>query len=135
AGADATMRLRPGLVRIPDVSFVRWERLPNREIPDDPIPDLAPDLAIEILSRGNTPGEMKLKVREYFLSGARLVWLIDPRKRVVRVHPAPDRSAILSEEQSLDGGEVLPGLSLPVAQVFARVPRTPPRSGKKPRRR
>src|SRR5262245_19312535 len=54
AGADAAARLMPRLVRIPDLSFVRWERLPVRgEIPDEPILGLAPDLAVEVLSRGN----------------------------------------------------------------------------------
>src|SRR3954469_18996574 len=60
-GADATMRLTSGLVRIPDVAFVRWEKLPGRQRPVEPIPDLAPDLAIEVLSEGNTPGEMLRK--------------------------------------------------------------------------
>jgi Uma2 family endonuclease len=131
AGADATMRMMPGLVRLPDVSFVRWEQFPNRTIPEEPIPDLVPDLAVEVLSKGNTKGEMKLKLREYFLSGSRLVWLVDPRKRIVTVYTAPDASISLSEDQTLDGGEVLPGLSLPVAKVFARIPRTPPRRGKR----
>ena len=49
-GADSTMRLMPGLVRIPDVSFVGWEKLPNRQRPREPIPDLVPDLAVEVLS-------------------------------------------------------------------------------------
>ena len=59
AGPDATMRLMPGLVRIPDLSFVRWERLPvPGQIPVEPIPDLVPDLAIEVLSESNRPGQM-----------------------------------------------------------------------------
>lgn len=57
-GSDGTMRLMPGLVRIPDVAFVSWERLPGKIVPDVAIPDLAPNLAIEVLSEGNTKGEM-----------------------------------------------------------------------------
>jgi Uma2 family endonuclease len=122
-GPDGGMRLMPGLVRMPDVSFVSWDRLPGREIPDNPIPNLAPDLAVEVLSRGNTKAEMARKVKEYFLAGSRLVWLVDPAKRTVRVYTAPDRSVRLTEEQTLDGGDVLPGLQLPLRKVFAKLPR------------
>jgi Uma2 family endonuclease len=73
AGADGTVRLMKGLVRIPDVSFVSWNQLPSRTVPDEPIPDLAPDLAVEVLSKGNTPGEMQRMLKEYFLAGVRLV--------------------------------------------------------------
>src|SRR5437660_50145 len=59
AGADATVRLMAGLVRIPDLSFVCWERLPKREVPREPIPDLVPDLAAEVLSKGNTQEEIE----------------------------------------------------------------------------
>src|SRR5262245_19691816 len=122
-GPHATMRLTSGLVRIPDVSFVRWEKLPGRQRPTEPIPDLVPDLAIEVLSEANTPGEMKRKLKEYFLAGVTLVWFVDPRKRTVEVFTAPDSSTTLAEGQTLGGGDVLPGLRLPVESIFARVPR------------
>jgi Uma2 family endonuclease len=123
AGMDGAVRLMPGLVRIPDISFVSWAQLPARERPTEPIPDLAPALAIEILSEGNTRAEMSRKVKEYFVSGVSVIWLVDPRKRTVRVYSAPDESMLFREGQTLDGGEVLPGLALPVAQVFAGLPR------------
>jgi Uma2 family endonuclease len=123
AGADGAVRLMPGLVRIPDLSFVPWDRLPGHCIPDKPILGLAPDLAAEVLSRRNTRGEMALKVREYFLSGVRLVWLVDPRKRVVRVYAAKDQVVELPEGDNLDGGEVLPGLQLPIRRIFERLPK------------
>jgi Uma2 family endonuclease len=123
AGESGPVRLMPGLVRMPDVSFVSWEQLGKHEVPQTPIPDLYPDLAIEVLSPGNTKEEMDRKVREYFLAGTRLVWLVDPRKRSVRICTAPDRSRLLKEHQTLDGGEVLPGLSLPLREVFTRTPR------------
>ena len=133
AGEQGTMRLMPKLVRIPDVSFVRWEKFPGRHLPREPIPDLAPDLAVEVLSEGNTAGEMKRKLKEYFLAGAALVWLVDPEKRTVAVHTAPDSSTVLTEADTLDGGDVLPGLSLPVRQVFEGLPppAARPRRGKK----
>jgi Uma2 family endonuclease len=62
AGADGMVRLAPGLVRIPDVSFVSWDRLPDRRIPSEPVPALAPNLAVEVLIEGNTQQEMDRKL-------------------------------------------------------------------------
>jgi Uma2 family endonuclease len=137
AGADAATRLMPGLVRIPDCSFVSWERLPGRALPDDPIPGLVPDLAVEVLREGNTPGEIRRKLKEYFLAGVPLVWLVDPRQRTVQVFTAPDQGQTVTEDQVLGGGAVLPGLRLPLRDVFARVPRCPagPAEKKRPPRR
>lgn len=120
-GPDGAVRLMPGLVRIPDVSFISWDQLPERKRPTDAIAGLAPDLAVEVLSRGNTKGEMDRKVREYFLCGVRLVWLVALTSRTVRVYTAPDQSTTLGEKETLEGGDVLPGLALPVRQVFAEV--------------
>jgi Uma2 family endonuclease len=132
AGADATTRILPGLVRLPDVSFVSWDRLPDRQIPTEAVPGLAPDLAVEVLSEGNTPGEMERKLKEYFLAEVRLVWFVDLRQRTVQVFTAPDESRTYTEADTLDGGDVLPGLALSVEQIFARVPRE---GAKKPSRR
>lgn len=125
AGEDGTLRLWPGLVRIPDVSFISWDQLPKRKIPKKPIPNLYPDLAVEILSRKNTKAEIDRKLHEYFRSRTRLAWVVDPRKRTVRVYTAPDQSRLLTENESLDGGEVLPGLSLPLHEVFAELEEEP----------
>jgi Uma2 family endonuclease len=125
-GADGMMRIAPGLVRIPDLSFITWDRLPGRESPREPIPDLAPDLAVEVLSAGNTKPEMARKVREYFDAGVRLVWLIDPRKRSARVFSTIEKSALVRADQALDGGAVLPGFVLPLADLLDR--------GRRPRR-
>jgi Uma2 family endonuclease len=131
-GADGTVRLMPRLVRIPDVSFISWRRLPSRRIPVEPIPDLVPNLAVEILSKGNTKSEMDRKLKDYFLAGVELVWFIDPARRTVRVYTAPDESTLLTEEQTLDGGKVLPGFRLPLKELFAKM--TPP-NGVRPRER
>ena len=81
---------RPDIKTLADLrrglgGFHSWNRLPGRESPKEPIPDLAPDLAVEVLSEGNTKAEMTRKVREYFDAGVILVWLIDPRKRTAQV--------------------------------------------------
>ena len=123
AGADGTMRLLPGLVRIPDVSFVLWENLPDPELTNEPIPDLAPDLAVEVLSESNTPKEMERKLREYFTAGTRLVWYIDPRGRTVTVYTSPDQFSVLDESATLDGGDLLPGFTLLVRDLFQRASR------------
>lgn len=129
-GADGALRLMQGLVRIPDLAFVSWEHLPERRFPIEALPDVTPDLAVEILSEGNTPSEMDRKLRDYFFSGTRLVWYIDPQRRTVRVYTSPDQCVELNERQTLDGGAVLPGFSLPLAQLFARLPKAK-RRGKK----
>lgn len=120
AGADGMMRLAPGLVRIPDVSFVSWQRLPLRRVPREPIANLAPDLAVEVLSKGNTLKEMARKLQEYFDAGVRLVWFIDPKARTVEVFTSPGESTLLRERQTLKGGGVLPGFSLPLKKLFNR---------------
>jgi Uma2 family endonuclease len=132
-GADGATRLMPGLVRIPDISFVSWARLPGRKHPTEPVPGLCPNLAIEVLSEGNTPGEMTRKLKEYFLSDVRLVWFVDLRKRTVQVFTAPDHSATLTEDQTLDGGDVLPEFTLAVREIFARAPHFEPKPVRKKR--
>ena len=122
-GEAGMMRLMAGLVRIPDVAFISWNRLPNRRVPTEPIPDVAPDLAVEVLSVGNTPGEMARKRRDYFAAGVQLVWQVDPSMRTVEVFTAPDQSTVLHEMQTLDGGIVLPGFALPLHELFAALDR------------
>jgi Uma2 family endonuclease len=118
AGEAGMLRLAPGLVRIPDVSFVAWDRLPDRRIPREPIPDLAPDLVVEVLSEGNTPREMDQKLHDYFAAGVRLAWYVLPNLQEVHVYTAPDRREVVTREHTLHGGEVLPGFTLPVHRLF-----------------
>ncbi|HUG91613.1 MAG TPA: Uma2 family endonuclease [Planctomycetaceae bacterium] len=120
-GADGMMRLFPGLVRIPDVAFAAWNRIPGQRVPAAPIPDLVPSLAVEVLSESNTEREMERKVGEYFASGVDLVWLIDPDDRTARVDRSPTDFDVLSGTGTLDGGPVLPGFSLPLADLFAEL--------------
>jgi Uma2 family endonuclease len=132
AGADGTLRLLKELVRIPDVAFISWRQLPDKRIPVQPIPHLVPNLAVEILSEGNTRGEMLRKLKEYFLAGVQLVWFVDPPNRCVTVYRSPEDALIINEDQLLDGGDVVPGFRLPLKQLFARMPAV---SGKKTSRK
>jgi Uma2 family endonuclease len=121
ACAGGIMRLAPGLIRIPDVSFIEWDRFPNRQVQPDPIPDLVPDLAVEVLRRGNTQLEMEGKLDDYFRTGTRLVWFVDPRTRTVDVYSAPDQSVRLTQADTLEGGSLLPGFRLPLRELFAEL--------------
>jgi len=123
SGESGMMRLFPGLVRMPDLGFASWDRIPGRRRPTGAIAGFAPDLAIEVLSLSNTKKEMARKRREYFKAGVRLVWEVDPRARTVAVHEAPDQPTILEVGQTLDGGQVLPGFALPLADLFAELDR------------
>jgi Uma2 family endonuclease len=78
-GADGPIRFFPGLVRIPDIAFVSWDRLPGRKRPKVPIPHLVPDLVVEVLSKGNTKREIDRKLQEYFEAGVGSVWIVDPK--------------------------------------------------------
>ena len=99
--------------------------MPGREVPKSPIPSFAPDLAVEILSEGNTEAEMDRKLKEYFQSGSKLVWYVDPEARTVRVYTSPRKFRLFTENDTLDGGKVLPGFSLPIKKWFQRASRKP----------
>jgi Uma2 family endonuclease len=118
SGEAGTFKLVSGLVRIPDVAFVSWDRLPGRKLPTEPIPLLAPDLAVEVLSKSNTKREIDRKLREYFAAGTRLAGVIDPEKRIANVYTSARRSKRTTENQALDGGSVLPGFVLPLQEVL-----------------
>lgn len=119
AGADSPFRLRLGLVRIPDLSFISWSRIPGGEFPDDAIADVIPDLAVEVLSESNTPAEIELKLDHYFEAGVRLAWVIDPKKQKARIYTSRSRIQEIDPDGELIGGRVLPGFRLPLRDVFA----------------
>jgi Uma2 family endonuclease len=113
------MKIALRLVRIPDVAFVSRKRLRDGKMPSQPIPRLVPNLAVEVISRGNTNDEMQLKLGEYFEAGVELAWLIHPRARTVEVFTTRESSVTLKESQTLTGGEVLPGFRVKVRTLFA----------------
>ena len=117
-GADGLIQLLPHQVRIPDVAFFAWERLPDRRFPREAVPHLVPDLAVEVLSASNTPTEMRRKLREYFQADVRLVWYIEPASRTVTVYTSEHDSVELDEDQMLTGDRVLPGFEVSVRQLF-----------------
>ncbi len=116
---DAWLRLMPGLVRVPDVAFISWKRMPGGKFPKSPIAPLVPDLAIEVLSRSNTRAEIDRKLGQYFLSGTTLAWVINPKTETAVVYRAPDVSRRIGKNGILEGEEVLPGFQLSLPDLFA----------------
>ena len=117
-GADMIVRVGPNQLRLPDLSYYslkRWDR-PWMELPN--IMPVMPELAIEVLSDGNTKGEMQEKRREYFAAGVELVWIVDPKRFTVQVYTSPGQVLQLTRTDTLDGGTVLPGFTLPLAKLF-----------------
>ncbi len=102
-------------------------RYPKKKRRRGEIPTVAPDLVVEVLSKDNTPQGNERKLEEYFRAGVRLVWYVNPSKRTVRVYTALDRSTLLREDETLDGGDVLPGFALSIRDWFAEAERTGPR--------
>ena len=99
----------------PDVAFVQQARLP---IDEGDYPVLAPDLVIEVASPSDSGPTIEDKIKLYLAAGVRLVWAIDPGKRTVRIRKPDGTDRLLTEHDTLDGEDVLPGSWLPVATLF-----------------
>lgn len=108
----------PDTLVAPDVGFIRHERVPAdfTRVGFCPVP---PDLAVEVVSPSNRPGEVAEKVDLYLEAGVSLVWSVDPRRRTVTVYRAGRAPRRLSMGDELDGEEILPGFRLPVANIFS----------------
>lgn len=106
----------PDTVRAPDVAFVARERLPAAVTAG--YPALAPDLAVEVLSPDDRPGEVLAKVADWLSAGTRLVWVIDPARRLARVYRHDGSEAVVTVDGALDGEDLLPGFSCPLASIL-----------------
>ena len=102
-------------VRAPDVGFVAAQRLPDG-LPQGYVP-FAPDLAVEIVSPSDTADEVHQKVQNFLRAGTRLLWVVYPRTRTVDVH-TPQGARTLTLTDTLDGGDVLAGFTLPLRDLF-----------------
>lgn len=108
---------RPDTLRGPDIAFLRKERIPPEGIPDDWW-EGAPDFAIEIVSRSQSAHDLARKALEYLRAGTSLVWVVDPQTRTVAVYTPPDHIRILSEDETLDASDVLPGFQCKVKELL-----------------
>lgn len=107
----------PDRVRAPDVAFVSSQRLPEGGLPEGFLVG-APELAVEVLSPTDNPVDVQQKIRDYLEAGTRLVWLFAPRPKTVTVYRADGSAQLLREHDTLSGEDVLPGLSIPLAEIF-----------------
>jgi Uma2 family endonuclease len=115
--SETDFMLSEGIVRIPDVAFIRAERIQGL----DPKQRLegAPDLAVEVASPNDDPGNLVLKAQQYLRTGARAVWVLYPEARLAYLYKPGERPEIRESHQSLDDPELLPGFSIPLSEVFA----------------
>jgi Uma2 family endonuclease len=124
---DAGHNLR----RLPDVAFVSTARWPlDRALPETGDWEVVPDLAVEVISPNDVFKDMLAKVREYFHYGVQIVWVIAPEERQVYVYDTPTQVRILTVQDELTGGEIVPGFRLPLGHLFqqAVAPTAPPAS-------
>ena len=106
--------------RRPDVSYVEFAKLPAWEIliDDPPLLDCAPNVAIEVVSPSNTIAEMDTRIEDFFTSGVQLVWIVHPQSKQIYVYESTKNCKILEVGDVLNGGRVLPGFTLPLAEIF-----------------
>jgi len=106
----------PDTVRGPDIAFLRSERLPDPHTRG--FPALGPDLVVEVHSPSDRPGETLAKVGDWLEGGVRLVWVIDPARRLTQVYRQDGSTATIRETEPLDGEDVLPGFACPLASIL-----------------
>ena len=106
----------PDTVRAPDAAFVSAER-PPEELPERYL-DLAPDLAVEVISPSDSATEVQAKVESWLRAGVRLVWVVYPSTKSVVVYTGLDHGRVLTEEDDLSGQPALPGFACPVKELF-----------------
>ena len=107
----------PDTVRAPDIAFVRRERIEQTGRLKGFRPG-APDLAVEVLSPSDTIGEIEEKVAEWLEAGARVVWVISPKLRTVTVYRSLTDIVTLTEKDTLEGADVVPGFQIGVTDIF-----------------
>jgi Uma2 family endonuclease len=105
------------LVRKPDVSFIRFGRLPGEEVPQGHIP-IAPDLAVEVISPNDLAYDIDERVADYLGAGTRLVWVVNPVQRTVLIYRHDGSIAGVREGGELSGEDVVPGFRCPVHSLF-----------------
>jgi Uma2 family endonuclease len=116
---DGPVRLIPGNVRLPDVSYIPWESFPGGEVPEEKIWSVTPAFVVEVLSESNTKAEIFRKLHDLFTTGCKLAWIIDPVTQTAKVHTSLTKARTVGQGGVLFGGSVLPGFKLPLADMFA----------------
>lgn len=120
SSADGTFRLTPHDTSIPDVAYVRPDKVALL-VEDTVFYPFAPDLAVEIRSPSQSKREMNALAVMYLNAGTQLVWIVDPNLQMVTVYNADNSRVVLTGEAELDGGAVLRGFKLPLKRIFAQI--------------
>ncbi len=107
---------QPDTVRAPDVAFISRERTPEPQ--PTGYAELAPDLVVEVLSPDDRPGAVLAKVGDWLEAGTRLVWVVDPERRRVRVYRADGSESVVTVGGILDGEDVVPGFTCPLDSIL-----------------
>ncbi|MFQ5637678.1 MAG: Uma2 family endonuclease [bacterium] len=115
--SSAGYRMNSGNLLSPDVSYVRKTRLPGGKHPEG-FGHFAPDLAVEILPPSDSLAALQTKINEYFENGSEQVWVFDPRKRMATVYSSLTDYEVLNENDILRGGDLLPGFSCALKDLF-----------------
>lgn len=110
---------------VPGAAFVRSDRVPAEEAEVGLI-ELAPDLVIEVVSPSDRAKDTTAKVSTYLAAGVPLIWQVDPAKRAMIVYTPEEPPALLIESDQLDGGDIVPGFTMQVADIFGRSTRNAP---------
>lgn len=112
--------------RKPDVAFVSYAKWPKyKPMPGTNAWDVLPDLCVEVVSPNDTGDEIETKVDEYLRAGVPLVWVFYPRQERLYVYESASQVRRLTPADTLDGGSVIPGFALPLAELFPRPPAPP----------
>lgn len=117
AEAGFRLDLDPDTVLCPDAAFVTRERLDQIKIGKG-FRVGAPDLVVEVVSPGDSFGDVEVKVLKWLAGGCRMVTIVNPRRRAASVYRSPNDVVLLTENDVIDGGDVVPGWKLPLRELF-----------------
>ncbi|HEV2065309.1 MAG TPA: Uma2 family endonuclease [Thermomicrobiales bacterium] len=116
-GLAYVIRREPDQVRIPDVSFVAWEHVPDEGIPEG-FWDGPPTLAVEVISPNDRADDIYDRVQDYLEAGSRQVWVLWPRRQSISVYSTGVDTRELGSDDRITGGDVLPGFDARVGDLF-----------------
>jgi Uma2 family endonuclease len=104
--------------RAPDVSFIARQRLRGLKRSEPAFFEGGPDLAVEIISPSNTRRDIDQRLKDFFSSGTKLAWVIDPEREMVEICRSPTQRRLVGSGANLDGEELLPGFQYAIADLF-----------------
>jgi Uma2 family endonuclease len=116
---------RPRLIRKPDASFIRADRLTIEQLNEESWTTIAPDLAVEVVSPNDEAEDLEGRLHDFLRAGVRLLWVVYPKARTARVLRPDGTGGQLGEDDALDGEDVLPGFRCRLGDLFPPRPSAP----------